>query len=86
MSLVSMTNASMPLSVSVISFVDTISYLALRWRWKYTMVKKGAKYKCESCGVVMVVDRGCGCTPCDLICCGAPMKEIKTKAKPKAKK
>lgn len=45
------------------------------------MAKKGAKYKCEECGVVMVVDEECDCVPCDLICCGAPMKEVKPKAK-----
>ena len=51
------------------------------------MAKKGTKYKCEACGVVMVVDKACGCVACDLICCGAPMKEVKpkAKAKPKAK-
>ena len=45
------------------------------------MAKKGAKYKCEECGVVVVVDKNCDCAPCDLICCGEPMKEIKPKAK-----
>ena len=49
------------------------------------MAKKGAKYKCEECGLVVVVDEACGCSPCDLICCGAPMKEVKPKAKVKAK-
>jgi hypothetical protein len=48
------------------------------------VVKKGQKYKCGKCGVVMVVDQACGCTPCDLICCGEPMQEIK--APPAAKK
>ncbi|NWG10758.1 hypothetical protein HXY33_03270 [Candidatus Bathyarchaeota archaeon] len=51
------------------------------------MAKKGAKYKCEECGLVVVVDRACECAPCDLICCGVPMKEQKVaKPKPKAKK
>ncbi len=58
------------------------------------MAKKGAQYKCDECGVTMVVADPCGCVPCDLICCGAPMAEVKTKeaakpkvaAKPKAKK
>ena len=49
-----------------------------------TMAKKGDKYKCGECGLVVVVDETCGCSPCDLICCGAPMKEVKPK--PKAKK
>jgi hypothetical protein len=47
---------------------------------------KGAKYKCEECGVVVVVDEPCGCEPCDLVCCGVPMVEVATKAKTKKKK
>lgn len=47
------------------------------------MAKKGTKYKCEECGAVVVVEEECGCTPCDLICCGEPMKETKPKAKAK---
>lgn len=43
--------------------------------------KKGARYKCHTCGIVMVVDEECGCTACDLVCCGAPMKEVKAAAK-----
>jgi hypothetical protein len=45
------------------------------------MAKKGAKYKCDKCGLVVVVDDPCGCSMCDLICCGEPMKEVKSKAK-----
>lgn len=50
--------------------------------------KKGDKYKCNECGIVMIVDETCGCDECDLICCGAPMVAVKPKAaaKPKAKK
>jgi hypothetical protein len=47
--------------------------------------RKGEKYKCEECGLVVVVDDACGCSECDLICCGAAMKPVK-EAKPKAKK
>jgi hypothetical protein len=46
--------------------------------------KKGTKYECEECGVVVVVEDACGCTTCDLICCDAPMKEVKTKSPAKA--
>ena len=46
------------------------------------MVKKGTKYECGECGIVVVVDDPCGCEACDLICCGVPMKEVK---KPKTK-
>ncbi|MEM3642135.1 MAG: desulforedoxin [Candidatus Bathyarchaeia archaeon] len=45
------------------------------------MAKKGAKYKCENCGLVVVVDEECECAACDLICCGAQMKEVKTKTR-----
>ncbi|MEM4703740.1 MAG: desulforedoxin [Candidatus Bathyarchaeia archaeon] len=45
------------------------------------MAKKGSKYKCENCGLVVVVDEACGCSACDLICCGAEMKEVKSKGK-----
>jgi len=45
------------------------------------MAKKGDKYECASCGVVLVVDNACGCDPCDVVCCGAPMKLTKAGAK-----
>jgi hypothetical protein len=47
------------------------------------MARKGEKYKCEKCGVVVTVDENCDCVACDLVCCGVPMKP---KAKAKAKK
>ncbi len=40
-------------------------------------VKKGTKYACEVCGLVVSVDRACGCAVCDLLCCGKPMKTKK---------
>jgi len=46
--------------------------------------KKGTKLECKECGVVVVVEDACGCTACDLLCCGAPMKEVKAKALAKA--
>lgn len=40
--------------------------------------KKGEKYTCEVCGLVVTVDEECGCVQaCDIICCG---KEMKPKA------
>jgi hypothetical protein len=30
------------------------------------MARKGAKYKCEKCGVVVAVDEACNCVACDL--------------------
>jgi hypothetical protein len=52
--------------------------------------KKGEKYKCEECGLVVLVEDVCGCEDCDIVCCGAPMKQVKAeesklKAKPKLK-
>ncbi len=52
--------------------------------------KKGEKYKCEECGLVVIVEDPCACEPCDIVCCSAPMKAVKvekakTKPKPKAK-
>jgi hypothetical protein len=41
------------------------------------LAKKGQKYKCGQCGVVVMVDEGCGCSACDMVCCGQPMKEVK---------
>ena len=50
------------------------------------MVKKGQKFKCGQCGVVVVVDEACGCNPCDIVCCGEPMKEVKPSPAAGAKK
>jgi hypothetical protein len=52
------------------------------------LVKKGEKYECENCGLVVVVEDPCGCEPSELFCCSVPMKPVKkakAKAKPKAK-
>jgi hypothetical protein len=50
--------------------------------------KKGEKYMCEECGLIVVVDDPCACEPVELVCCNVPMKPVKAgkaKAKPKAK-
>ena len=43
--------------------------------------KKGTKYKCDACGMVVVIEEACGCHECDLVCCGVPMKEAKPQKK-----
>ncbi|MDD1770523.1 MAG: hypothetical protein LUO79_05505 [Methanomassiliicoccales archaeon] len=48
--------------------------------------KKGEKYKCEECGMVVVVEDVCGCEECELVCCETPMKKVKAPAKKAAKK
>lgn len=50
------------------------------------MAKKGERYKCEECGVLVAVEDECGCEPCDLICCGVPMVKVASPAKKKRKK
>jgi hypothetical protein len=54
--------------------------------------KKGEKYMCEECGLVIAIEDPCGCEPVELVCCSVPMKPVtakkakaKAKAKPKAK-
>jgi len=36
--------------------------------------KKGAKYACDVCGLVVSVDTACGCEEVDLLCCSEPMR------------
>ncbi len=58
----------------------------ISWQVIFLAKKKGEKYKCEDCGLVVLVEDVCGCEDCDVICCGAPMKQVKeekTTAKPK---
>jgi hypothetical protein len=49
------------------------------------LAKKGEKYKCEECGLIVLVEDPCGCEPVEIICCGEPMKPVKETAKAKAK-
>jgi hypothetical protein len=40
-----------------------------------TKVKKGSRYTCSVCGLVVAVDEVCGCVDiCDIICCSQQMK------------
>lgn len=42
---------------------------------KKTKSKKGTKFVCTDCGLVVTVDRDCGCLGVhELTCCGQPMK------------
>jgi hypothetical protein len=49
------------------------------------LAKKGEKYKCENCGLVIVGEDPCGCEAIELLCCEVPMKPVKATAKAKAK-
>jgi hypothetical protein len=45
---------------------------------KKNAMKKGSKFACRTCGLVVSVDEVCGCVEaCDIVCCGAPMKPKK---------
>ena len=48
--------------------------------------KRGDKFGCAECGLVVVVDEACGCATADIVCCGEPMVkgDIKTSAARKA--
>jgi hypothetical protein len=52
---------------------------------------KGEEYKCDECGLVVIVQDPCECDDsCELVCCQEPMKQVKPKkekesAAPKAK-
>ncbi|OPY04011.1 MAG: hypothetical protein A4E61_00916 [Syntrophorhabdus sp. PtaB.Bin184] len=40
--------------------------------------KKGTKYRCNVCGLVVSVDTVCNCVElCDLVCCSKPMQVVK---------
>ena len=45
----------------------------------FLVKKKGEQYKCDECGLVVLVEDPCGCEDtCELVCCGAPMKQVKS--------
>ncbi len=37
-------------------------------------VKKGDVLVCSECGVELEVKKNCGCSDCEVICCGTPME------------
>ena len=45
---------------------------------KSNKTKKGSRYICNACGLVLTVDEICGCVEaCDIICCGKEMESKK---------
>lgn len=49
--------------------------------------KKGEQYKCDECGLVVLIENPCECDEtCELICCEEPMKPVKAPAKKVAPK
>jgi hypothetical protein len=47
--------------------------------------KKGEKYRCDECGLIVVVEDPCGCETVELLCCAVPMKPAKVAKKQKSK-
>ncbi|MCW3998865.1 MAG: hypothetical protein NWE93_01340 [Candidatus Bathyarchaeota archaeon] len=52
------------------------------------MVKKqGEQYRCDECGLVVIVQDPCGCEDtCELVCCGEPMEEVSASEKKSSSK
>jgi hypothetical protein len=49
--------------------------------------KKGEQYKCDECGLVVLIETPCECDEtCELICCEEPMKPVKAATKNAASK
>jgi hypothetical protein len=69
----------------VLYFAKPIFNIALFWRCKFLAKRKGERYKCETCGMVILVEDACGCNDCDIVCCATPMKKVKEEAKSKEK-
>jgi len=42
---------------------------------KKAATRKGTKYGCKACGLVVSVVDDCGCATMDLVCCNTPMKK-----------
>jgi hypothetical protein len=41
-------------------------------------IKKGNRFECSVCGVVVSINEICGCVDtCDIICCGKQMRKKK---------
>jgi len=61
--------------------------IANSWQVNFLVKKKGEKYQCEDCGLVVLIEDPCGCETCERVCCGEPMKHVKAaKAKSKLSK
>jgi hypothetical protein len=63
----------------------TTDYIIVFYGKCELLAKKGEKYKCEECGLIVVVEDPCSCETVELLCCKMPMKPVKAAAKPKAK-
>jgi hypothetical protein len=68
---------------------DDMKPLAINIWGDEAMAKKGDKFRCIDCGIVIEISEPCDCEVCDLICCDVPMvfvREEEPRKKAKAKK
>jgi hypothetical protein len=53
----------------------------------FLVKKKGEEYRCEDCGLVVLIQNACECgDECELVCCRKPMKQVKITEKSTASK
>jgi hypothetical protein len=78
--------------LEILNYLNNVSLHDSFEEGDFLAKKKGEKYKCEECGLVVLVENPCTCETCDIVCCSTPMKPVKeekaaakTKPKPKAK-
>jgi hypothetical protein len=46
------------------------------------LLAKGDRYKCDECGMIVLIEDACGCSSCELVCCEVPMKKVAKKGAP----
>ena len=50
---------------------------AVNLRGDEALVKRGDKFRCMDCGIIIEISELCDCEMCDLICCDLPMVFVK---------
>ncbi|MGD0406200.1 MAG: hypothetical protein ABSB10_06060 [Candidatus Bathyarchaeia archaeon] len=74
------------LIIEIFIFFETSLFYSCILEGDFLVKKKGEEYKCEECGLVVMVENPCGCEACELVCCEQPMKPVKATAKSTASK
>ena len=71
----------------ILIFLDYNSLCSSFLEGDFLAKKKGEQYKCDECGLVVLIENPCECDEtCELICCEEPMKPVKASAKNAASK
>ena len=69
---------------SLVRRIMKIEKQTLQPRWRVVIKDYDGLYRGE-CGLVVLVEDDCGCEECDIVCCSAPMKQVKEETKTAAK-